>query len=209
MIRLLRYFSYHRKMEHYYTSNPNRIANRKRINFRFLTVEESFISDDCVFSKDTLDFGSRVLLETIIDNFSEEKVLDLGCGLGYIGIMLKKYHPNIKLTMVDINETAVQLALENSALYKQDNNVYVSDGFNNIKDKFDVIVSNPPIRTGKENMYRMFKDGLDHLNNEGKMVLVIRKQQGALSAIKYLTTLGCQCDVVNKESGYWIIEINR
>jgi len=196
-------------MEHYYITDPNRISNRRKITFHFLSTEETFISDDCVFSKETLDFGSRVLLETIIENLNEEKVLDLGCGIGYIGIMLKKYHPCLKMTMVDINETAVQLSKENSELYKQDNTVYVSDGFEKINDNFDIIVSNPPIRTGKENIYKMFKDGLDHLTNKGKLILVIRKQQGAASAIKYLESLGCIVNVLNKEGGYWIIESNK
>ena len=81
---------------------------------------ETFISDDGVFSKDTLDFGSRVLLECLVPRTLEGELLDLGCGIGYIGILLKKYHPELKVSMVDINETAVQLAKENSRLYGQD-----------------------------------------------------------------------------------------
>lgn len=99
----------------------------------------------------------------------------MGCGLGYIGILLKEYKPEIELTMIDVNETAVTLAKENSSLYHQNNEVICSDGFENVATSFDVIVSNPPIRAGKKVIYKIFTDGYDHLNENGIMYLVIRK----------------------------------
>lgn len=175
------------------------------INFRFLTALETFTSDNGVFSKETLDFGSRVMLETLIGLGLKGSILDLGCGIGVIGILLKKYMPELKVTMVDVNETAVALAKENSKLYHQDNNVLVSDGFTNIDSKFDVIVSNPPIRTGKKVIYELFRQSFDYLNDDGKLYLVIRDKQGAASAVKYLETLCQDVKVIRKEKGYWII----
>ena len=193
-------------MNHYFTNNPNYISNRRKISFRFLTILETFYSDDNVFSKDTLDYGSRVLLETLMKQDINGKVLDLGCGIGYIGIMLKKYK-DIDLTMSDINQQASDLALENSRLYKQDNKVLQSDGFANIEDNFDIIVSNPPIRVGKKIMYSLFKESYDHLNEDGRLYLVIRAQQGAASTVKYLQTFQAKVEVIEKKGGYWIIKL--
>ncbi|MBO4537376.1 MAG: methyltransferase, partial [Erysipelotrichaceae bacterium] len=100
-------------MEHYFTNNPQKKENRKEISFRFLTHLETFVSDGGVFSKDTLDFGSRLLLQTLVSRTVSGRILDLGCGIGYIGIMLKKHFPEIELTMSDVNEAAVSLAEEN------------------------------------------------------------------------------------------------
>lgn len=191
-------------MSYYFTNDAGKKPNRKNISFRFLGTEETFVSDDGVFSKDTLDFGSRVLLETIIGLPLKGKVLDLGCGLGYIGILLKKYQPHLEVTMADINERAVELARINSEHYHQENCVLVSDGFAAIEGSFDCIVCNPPIRTGKKNVYRMLEDSLAHLNEDGAMYIVIRKQQGAASALSFLDTIG-QATVINRKNGYWII----
>ena len=195
-------------MSYYFTSNNGKQPNRKKITFRFLASMETFISDDGVFSKDTLDFGSRVLLENLVPRTLEGELLDLGCGIGYIGILLKKYHPELKVSMVDINETAVELARENSRLYGQDNIVLVSDGLSAVEGQFDIIVTNPPIRTGKDNIYRLFKEGFSHLKAQGKMYVVIRKKQGAESAVRYLGTLG-KTEVIDRVKGYWILSVEK
>ena len=195
-------------MSYYFTSNNGKQPSRKKITFRFLASMETFISDDGVFSKDTLDFGSRVLLENLVPRTLEGELLDLGCGIGYIGILLKKYHPELKVSMVDINETAVELAKENSRLYGQDNIVLVSDGLSAVEGQFDIIVTNPPIRTGKDNIYRLFKEGFSHLKAQGKMYVVIRKKQGAESAVRYLGTLG-KTEVIDRVKGYWILSVEK
>lgn len=196
-------------MSYYFTNDPQLERNRKKICFRFLGVEEHFVSDNGVFSKDTLDYGSRVLLESVYKEKISGKILDLGCGIGVIGILLKKYNPNLSLTMVDINETAVELAKQNSQLYNQNNIVIVSDGLSNIEDMFDIIISNPPIRIGKQKMYSLLLQAGDSLKKNGLMYLVIRKQQGAQSAIKFLLDNNYNAEVINKEKGYWIIKVKK
>ncbi len=192
-------------MSYYFTNDPQLEMNRKNISFRFFGVIENFISDNGVFSKETLDYGSRALLETITKIDITGKVLDMGCGIGVIGILLKKYKSDIDLTMIDVNERAVELTKINSQNYKQDNKVVLSDGFTALNDKFDCIVSNPPIRIGKEKLYSLFVQAYEHLSESGTMYLVIRKQQGAKSAMNYLTELGLKVELLNKDKGYWII----
>ncbi len=192
-------------MSYYFTNDPQLEMNRKNISFRFFGVIENFISDNGVFSKETLDYGSRALLETITKLDITGKVLDMGCGIGVIGILLKKYKSDIDLTLIDVNERAVELTKINSQNYKQDNKVILSDGFTALDDKFDCIVSNPPIRIGKEKLYSLFTQAYEHLNENGMMYLVIRKQQGAKSAMTYLVELGLKVELLNKDKGYWII----
>ena len=196
-------------MEHYFTNNPQKKENRKEISFRFLTHLETFISDDGVFSKDTLDFGSRLLLQTLVSRTISGRILDLGCGIGYIGIMLKKHFPAISLTMSDVNSAAATLAEENSRRYGQSNTVIVSAGFEKIDGSFDLIVCNPPIRTGKKVIYPLFAQSLEHLSENGSLVLVIRQKQGAPSAVSYLASIGGQVEVIEKKNGYWIILVNK
>lgn len=194
-------------MDHYYTAKEDKRENRRKISFYFLDDRIEMMSDDNVFSKDDLDFGSRVLIETVLKENIKGKVLDLGCGIGNIGILLKKYGSNdIELTMSDVNVIACNLSKENSRLHRQDNEVIESDGFENIAGQFDCIVSNPPIRTGKKVIYKMFEDAYAHITENGSLYLVIRKQQGAESAVKYLETIDFRVSVINKEKGYWIIK---
>lgn len=194
-------------MDHYYTAQSDERKNRRRISFYFNDERIEMISDDNVFSKDDLDYGSRVLIETVLKEEISGRVLDLGCGIGNIGILLKKYSKaEIQLTMSDVNVIAVNLAKENSQLHKQNNEVILSDGFTSITDNYDIVVSNPPIRTGKKVIYRLFEESHGHLNENGRLYLVIRKQQGAESAIKFLNSIGYKAEVIEREKGYWVIK---
>ena len=194
-------------MSHYFT-NENTPWEPCEVRFYFKGEPESFMSNAGVFSKDGLDYGTRVLLETLLEEDLKGEVLDLGCGAGYIGVLLKKYDPQLSITMVDINETAVELAKINSERYGQSNTVANMDGISSLTQSFDVIVTNPPIRTGKKNVYRLFEEAYQHLNEDGRLFVVIRKQQGAESALKYLQTLGV-CNVVNKSNGYWVLCLKK
>ena len=79
------------------------------------------------------------------------------------------------------------------------------DGFSAVAGTFDWILTNPPIRAGKAVIYRMFADGAASLLPGGRLWLVIRKQQGAPSAMNYLATLFDEVAVVEKKSGYWVL----
>ena len=84
--------------------------------------------------------------------------------------------------------------------------VLVSDGYERIMGtRFDWILQNPPIRAGKAVIYRMFADAAQCLKPGGTLWLVIRKQQGAPSAMTYLRTFFTHVEAVEKKGGYWII----
>ena len=192
-------------MKQYFTNDPDREPNRREITFWFRGKQLHFISDDGVFSKETLDFGSRLLLEATVDLDLKGRLLDLGCGLGYLGILLKIYHPELSVSMSDVNETAVALAKENSVLHRQDNVVFAADGIP-ADTEYDYIVTNPPIRTGKENVHRLLLEAYEHLVPNGRMYFVIQKKQGAQSALSFMLTQGAAAEIVARKSGYWVIE---
>ena len=196
-------------MRHYFINDPLAPVNQKEITFWFLGVSGSLTSADGVFSKDGIDYGSRVLAETVValPDLSGS-LLDLGCGLGVIGLLAKKYHPGLDVTLSDVNERAVGLARVNSAAWEQDNRTVVSDGFSEIHELFDCIVTNPPIRTGKSVIYPLFDDALEHLKPQGRLYIVMRRSQGAESAVDHLRGL-CDVAVVRKERGYWVMQCRR
>ncbi len=168
----------------------------------------SFFSDNGVFSKDKLDFGSTLLLETIYDKVNEDNlnILDVGCGYGFIGISMAKIK-NAKVTMCDVNKRALHLAEKNALENGVANSVKVieSDIYQNITDIYDLIITNPPIRAGKEVVYGILDGARDRLKAKGELWFVIRKDQGAKSTIKHLEET-YDVEVVAKSKGFYIIK---
>lgn len=199
-------------MDHYFTDNRHLAENRKEISFRFWCFNYSFITDNGVFSKDGVDFGTRVLLNTLKEHETElgNAVLDMGCGYGVVGITLKKAYPDKHFEMVDVNPRAVQLAKENAIKNQVEADIHESDVYAQVKgNTFTDIITNPPIRAGKSIVYQIFTEAYDHMCHEGTLWVVIRKQQGALSAVKKITEVFGNCDIIHKEKGYFILKAKK
>ena len=191
-------------MEHYFTNNEDLEHNIKKINISINGINYFYYTDNGVFSKDNLDTGSKILLETFEDNKNIKKILDIGCGCGPIGIYLCK--KNYDVDMCDINNRALILAkraLDEQGLKA---NVLNSDAYCNIKSKYDCIISNPPIRVGKSKLYEIVIDAKEHLNENGFILIVIRKDKGAKSLLKDLEKKYSKANVINIKKGYYIIK---
>lgn len=192
-------------MNHYFIDNGN--LKDKEINFNVYVFNKkySFVSNQGVFSKNKIDYGTELLLKSLEIN-NEESLLDIGCGIGIMGIILKENYRNLKITMSDVNKRALKLAKTNAL----NNNVLVditlSNLFENIEQKFDIIISNPPIRTGKKITYKLYEESYNYLNSDGKLWIVVRKQQGAKTVYDYLKTVFKTVEIVNKKNGYYIIK---
>lgn len=195
-------------MSHYFTPDPSDVASRpKRFSFRIGEATYAMESDAGVFSKQGLDFGSRLLIEsTVLPTGS--KVLDLGCGYGVIGIVLAK-RDNVEATLVDVNRRALELARKNAKGCGVAVRLIESDGFANVDGAFDHIVTNPPIRAGKKVVYAWFEQAKDHLVQNGTFSLVIRKDQGAPSAQKALEGMYARVEIVAKKSGYFVFRCTK
>ena len=197
-------------MSHYFTDNRQLPQNRKEISFRFWCFNYSFVLDNGVFSKDGIDMGTRVLLEVVSKQTLGEKILDLGCGIGPIGIILKKIFPNSSFQMVDVNGRALLLAKENAIRNNVDVSIYESNCYENVSDKdFSDIITNPPIRAGKAVIYEMFTKAYDHLRQDGNLWVVIRKSHGANSAKAKIESVFGNCIVVKKDKGYYILNAKK
>ena len=162
-----------------------------------------------MFSKTGVDYGTLVLLEAVVSQPLSGAVLDLGCGYGVISVVLKSMYPECELTSVDINPRAIELTELNCGQNNAKCRVLVSDGFSQLKESFDAVITNPPIRAGKKVIYQMFDDAYAHLNQKGKLMAVIQRKQGAESAVKKLTSLFGNCTVVSRDRGYWVLESTK
>lgn len=191
-------------MSQYFDNDKNIKSERKIIKFNFDNKVFSIYSDNGVFSKDRFDYGTRVLLNSVdIDKLSGN-VLDLGCGLGVVGIILGTFNKGINIDMVDINERAIDLAKNNLVLNNVKANVFVSDIYSNIDNKYDFIITNPPIRAGK-NVIRVFLLGsYDYLKDDGILYFVMRKDHGVKSMIKELS-VKFNISIVNKDKGFYVV----
>jgi 16S RNA G1207 methylase RsmC len=191
--------------EHYYTSTPTSESNKRPFNITLLGHALVFFTDAGVFSKGELDKGTALLLNNLPPLSGH--ALDLGCGWGAIGITLKKLNPDLQITMADINERAVALTKENVKKNGITANVIQSDGFESISEAaFDSIISNPPIRAGKQVIYALFEESHRRLKTGGCLYLVIRKQQGADSARAFLKTFFKEVSVLKKSGGFDILQ---
>ena len=188
-------------MEHYYTQETNTISNEKKVKIRIGENNLEFITDNGVFSKKGLDFGTRSLLENLPKLTGN--VLDFGCGYGPIGIYIKTKYP-VQVTMLDINKRAVNLAKKNCELNHVECNVILSDMYENITQKYDYIITNPPIRIGKQKLYQILFEAKNYLKPNGELWLVINKNQGAKSLAKDLEKK-YRVKIIDKNKGFYII----
>ena len=190
--------------DHYYSENPNSAHKPRTFTDTVLGQTLTFHTDAGVFSRDGVDTGSRILMEAA--GPLSGKVLDMGAGWGAVGITVAKAYPDTFVTMAEINSRAIELIHKNMAANGVSNcETVATDGYANVTGVYDFILTNPPIRAGKSVIYQMFADAREHLAPDGAMFIVIRKQQGAPSAQKYLATLFSDVRIVEKEAGFWIL----
>ena len=191
--------------DHYYTTDPNSISAPREISSEYRGLKIRFITDNGVFSKNEVDPGSLLLMNALPDPMTGT-LCDIGCGWGAMGVSIAKKYPLLKVTMSDVNERALQLCKKNAVLNGVEVDILESDGMEKVEGVFDYIITNPPIRAGKLVIYRFFKEASEKLKKDGKLYIVIRKQQGAASAVKYLQTLFEFVNTIERSGGYHVLE---
>ncbi|TCP24153.1 16S rRNA m(2)G 1207 methyltransferase [Scopulibacillus darangshiensis] len=169
----------------------------------------SFLTDRGVFSKGDIDFGSRLLAETFQLPEIDGSILDVGCGYGPLGITISKAFPNREVTMIDINERAVGLAKNNAERNDAKVTVVQSDLFENVSGNYAAVITNPPIRAGKQIVHNVFSGAYSLLSDEGELWVVIQKKQGAPSALEALGEQFGEVETVVKKKGYYIIKAKK
>ena len=194
--------------DQYYTADPQSESKPVPCAFPYRGYGLNFMTDAGVFSKGELDVGSRLLLDALPALTGD--VLDLGCGWGAIGVAIARANKGARVVMADVNHRALGLAQENCARNGVTAEVIESDGMSAVMGRrFDAVVTNPPIRAGKQVIYKMFADAAASLTDEGALYLVIRKQQGAESCVKYLKTLYNEVEKLDKSAGFWVLKASE
>ena len=194
-------------MSHYFKNDESLKSEKRIIKYTINSFSFELVSDLGVFSKNELDPGSELLIKNAIKNNISGSLLDVGCGYGPIGISLAKICSLDKVDFIDVNKRALGLTKENAEKYQLKNySVFESDGFENVKDLYDYILINPPIRAGKEVIFKMFENSINFLNKNGVLLIVIRKDQGAPSAKNKLLDVFSNCETIDREKGYHILK---
>lgn len=195
-------------MSQYFDNDNNIKHNKKIIEFYFNDKKYNLYSDNGVFSKDKFDYGTRLLLDSIDISKLSGNVLDLGCGIGVVGIILGTINENINIDMIDINDRAISLVRDNLTLNKVKANVFSSDVYSNVNKKYDYIITNPPIRAGKEVVRKFLLGGYDYLNDNGILYFVMRKDHGVKSMIKELENK-YNVTIINKDKRFYIVSLTK
>jgi len=197
--------------EHYYSEQPQAKSSPQSWSFNLRGKAFQFTSDIGVFSKNEVDFGSRVLIEAFQDPEIDGPILDVGCGYGPIGLSLASDFSDRQIFMVDVNERAVELARKNAEINKISNiTILQSDLYKQLNEKtFASIVTNPPIRAGKKVVHAIFEEARNHLANHGDLWVVIQKKQGAPSAKAKLEEIFGNVEVAAKKKGYFILRAKK
>ena len=191
-------------MSHYFENDQNLPSNLKKTTATLFDRDYIFYTDNGVFAKHGLDYGSKLLLESLPYKELKGPVLDVGCGYGVLGIVINK-KTNLEVDMIDVNRRAIHLSKRN---IKENNcsniNAFESNCYEKISKKYSTIITNPPIRAGKKIVYEILFNAKDYLIDGGVIYLVIRKDQGAKSLISDLKKY-YDVGIVNKSKGFFII----
>ena len=194
--------------DHYYTASPSSPSDMRELSFVYREKELVFLTDAGTFSRGRIDPGSALLLEAMGE--MEGVCADAGCGWGAIGVSLAAVNPSARIIMTDVNGRATALAKENALRNGVANiSVVECDGLSLVEGPLDAVVSNPPIRAGKEVVYRIFVQAHERLCGGGELTAVLRKQQGAPSARAYLAELFGNCGIIARGGGYHILRARK
>jgi len=193
---------------HYFIDKAHKEEDFFEFCGKFNDFNITLKSCDNVFSKNEIDYGTKVLINAIIKNYNlnNKCCLDLGCGLGVVSIILSKYF-NANFVLSDITDIAIKLSKENLKINNCPNfKVVKSNLFSNLTQKFDYIITNPPIRAGKKLLLKLIEDSKNYLNESGKLILVIRKSHGEDSIKKYMETIFSNVEILKRDKGFYVLK---
>ena len=194
-------------LEHYFTNNESLKSEIREISYIYNDNPYTFLSDNGVFAKNKIDYASKILVESFLKSVSTTdnkniNVLDVGCGYGFIGIVVGS-ELKCSVDFVDVNKRAVHLCERNIKNNKIKGNAFLSDAYECVKNKYKYIITNPPIRAGKDVLLNILVNAKEHLTDDGELWFVINKDQGAKSMAKRLEEY-YKIEVVEKSKGFFV-----
>lgn len=195
--------------DHYYTTSPDSKSDIRPLEYEVNGKKYTFYTDHGVFSISRVDHGSDILIQTVLEDYDPEgpiTFLDMGCGYGPIGIVMADSYPESNGVLLDVNERAMDLARRGAERNRVSERISIVKEAELEGKTFDMVVTNPPIRAGKQTIYHLFGIACEKMNAGGVLYVVIRKNQGAESAVKELKRLFGNCETINRESGFHILK---
>ncbi|VUX03343.1 Ribosomal RNA small subunit methyltransferase C [Streptococcus constellatus] len=191
----------------YFAENPDAEHDIHELKVQLLGQNMTFLTDAGVFSKKMIDYGSQALLRCL--NFhKQESVLDVGCGYGTLGLTLVKAK-EVEAILVDINQRALDLARQNAERNQVLATIFQSNLYQNVEGRFHHVISNPPIRAGKQVVHEVIAGSYAHLLDGGDLTIVIQKKQGAPSAKAKMEDVFGNCEILKKDKGYYILRSRK
>ena len=191
----------------YFAENPDAEHDIHELKVQLLGQKMTFLTDAGVFSKKMIDYGSQALLKCL-DFHKQESVLDVGCGYGTLGLTLVKAK-EVEATLVDINQRALDLARQNAERNQVLATIFQSNLYQSVEGRFHHIISNPPIRAGKQVVHEVITGSYTHLLDGGDLTIVIQKKQGAPSAKAKMEEVFGNCEILKKDKGYYILRSRK
>ena len=151
---------------------------KKELTFRYHRQEMRFRVSQDLFSSFQIDIGTQFLLRTLISEFGTDrfsKILDVGCGYGVIGLMLKKLNNDCTIHMFDRDALAVEYSRQNADLNGIEGaEIYGSLGFDDVTETdFDLIISNIPGKAGEPVITGLLRDAASYLKNNALVAIVV------------------------------------
>lgn len=194
--------------DHYFSDHPDSRSDIREIPYELGSISMRFLTDHGVFSISRVDHGTDLLLKTVLKDrdTAPKSVLDIGCGYGPIGLTLAKAWPTCSVTMLDVNSRAMELAEKNRVLNGLPEEIRIVRQEELAASSFETVVTNPPVRAGKTTVYSLFALAQQHMVAQGALYVVLRKNQGAPSAVKELIRLFGNCEIINRQSGFHILK---
>ena len=194
----------------YFAENPTSQHDEHIIDYQVNGIDLKFTTDAGVFSKLRVDYGSGVLIKKMLDvDFPQNNILDVGTGYGPIGLFAAKFWPKQTVEMIDVNQRGLDLAKKNAEINHVNNiAIFSSDVYSHISSakKYGLILTNPPIRAGKEVVSNILSGAKNHLVTDGVLLVVIQKKQGEPSARKLLTKTFGNCTILKRDKGYYVLQ---
>ncbi len=146
------------------------------ISTKIKDVDMVFETAPSIFSPNSIDQGTLAML-SVIDFLPSDKVLDLGCGYGVVGILAGKLIGEQNVIMCDVSEQAIESAAMNLRLNNvPEISIRLSDGYKNIAETdFTLILSNPPYHADFSVPKHFIEVGFKKLVLGGKLVMVTKR----------------------------------
>jgi 16S rRNA (guanine1207-N2)-methyltransferase len=194
--------------DHYFTERPRSASARSEHRFLYRGELLTFVVDRGVFGSHGLDPGTSLLIENLALT-KTDRVLDLGCGWGAVGVAAARSARDGTVILTEVNRRAARLARLNlERNHVANGEVRVGDLFEPVPgERFDVIATNPPYRAGRPLILELVTEAPDHLTPSGRLLIVGKGTQGILYYQKWLEAhWPGTVEVLGRRSGYRVLE---